>query len=232
MYFLLIIIGLVLTVIPQLLVQLTYSKYEKISAENSLTGAKVAELMLKDANITNVSVKSISGYLTDHYDPRDKVIGLSNKVYNGNSIAAIGVAAHETGHAIQDNIGYIPMQLRAAILPATNLGSSLGGFLMITGIILMAFSDSSIGFLCALIGIFLYGFVVLFHFVTLPVELNASGRALKILSENGYLQKTEVDGARNVLGAAAFTYIAVALYALVELFYWIIRILDSAKKDK
>jgi Zn-dependent membrane protease YugP len=223
-------IGLILTIIPQMLVKSTYSKYEKIPVEASLTGAKVAEMMLKDANITNVSIEHTSGYLTDHYDPRTKVIRLSDSVYSGNSIAAIGVAAHETGHAIQDNKGYVPMQVRAAILPITNLGSSLGGILIIAGLFLRMLSSSNIWFLCAVFGIFLYGFVVLFHFVTLPVELNASGRALKILSENGYLEKKEISGARNVLGAAAFTYVAVALYALIELLYWILRIMGSRNR--
>ncbi len=228
MYLFMLLIGLVLTIIPQLLVKSTYAKYEKIPVEASLTGAKVAEMMLKDADIGNVAIEHTSGVLTDHYDPRTKVIRLSDGVYSGNSIAAIGVAAHETGHAIQDNTGYVPMQIRAAILPATNLGSSLGGFLIIAGLLLRSFSN--IGLMCAVIGVCLYGFVVLFHFVTLPVELNASGRALKILSENGYLQKTEVSGARNVLGAAAFTYVAVALYALIELLYWILRIVGSSKR--
>ncbi len=122
------------------------------------------------------------------------------------------------------------MQLRALILPVTNLGSSLGGFLIIAGLALRYFSSSNIGFLCAFIGICLYGFVVLFHFVTLPVELNASARALNILSENGYLQKSEIGGARSVLAAAAFTYVAVALYALIELLYWIFRIMDSRNR--
>ena len=227
MYYLMLLIGLILTIIPQMLVKSTYAKYQKIPVEASLTGAKVVELMLRDEDITNVSIERTSGYLTDHYDPGSKVIRLSDSVYNSNSIAAIGVAAHETGHAIQDNKGYLPMQLRAAILPATNLGSSLGGILIFTGLALRYFVSSDIGTLCAIIGIFLYGFVVLFHFVTLPVELNASSRALKILSKNGYLQETEINGATNVLSAAAFTYIAVALYALIELLYWILRIVNQ-----
>ena len=187
-------------------------------------------MLLNDADINNVTVERTQGYLTDHYDPTKKVIRLSDSVYRGNSIAAIGVAAHETVHEIQDNQGYVPMKMRAAILPATNLGSSLGGILIILGLTLRVISSSDLGLICAFTGVCLYGFVVLFHFVTLPVELNAIGRALKILSENNYLQKSEIIGARNVLGAAAFTYIAVALYALFELLYWILRILNSRKR--
>ncbi len=222
-YMMVAVIGMFLIFIPQMLVKSTYSKYSKVPSQNGLTGAQVAEILLSNEGITDVTVESTSGTLTDHYDPSKKVIRLSEEIYSGRSISAVGVAAHEAGHAIQDNKGYVPMKLRAGIFPAVMAGQYLGPIMIFVSIALRAFLHSNAGLvdLLALTGIGFYGAVVVFHFVTLPVELNASYRAVRALADGGYLVDEEVGGARKVLTAAAFTYIAVALYALIELLYWV-----------
>ena len=227
------ILGLIFTVLPQMLVKGTFAKYSEIKAGKNMTGAQVAQSILNDAGVYDVKVEPIEGSLSDHYDPTVKVLRLSQDVYYGNSVSAYGVAAHEVGHAIQDNQRYLPMQLRTGILPAVQAGQAFGPMLVMAGIGLRFFMHSSGGFtdLIALAGIALYGAVVLFHFVTLPVELNASGRGLKALASGGYLDKSEVGGARNVLTAAAMTYIAVALYALIELLYWIWMLFGNRDRD-
>lgn len=226
------ILGLIFTVLPQMLVKSTFSKYSQVKAGRNMTGAQVAQSILNDAGVYNIRIEAIEGTLNDHYDPAAGVLRLSQDIYSGNSVAAFGVAAHEAGHAIQDNRGYLPMKLRAGILPAVQAGQSLGPILIMAGIGLRFFMHSG-GFtdIIALIGIALYGAVVLFHFVTLPVELDASGRGLKALAGGGYLEGNEVGNARKVLTAAALTYIAVALYALIELLYWIWILFGNRNRD-
>jgi uncharacterized protein len=215
-------IGMALVFLPQLLVKSTFSSFSKVRASKPMTGAQVALAVLNDAGVYDVNVEPISGTLSDHYDPSKKVIRLSEEIYGGNSIAAFGVAAHEAGHAIQDNKGYIPMKLRAGIFPAVMAGQSLGPILLFAGIGLRYFMGvTHFTNMIALAGIVLYGAVVVFQIVTLPVEFNASGRAMKALAGGGYLTHNEVGGARKVLSAAAMTYVAVALYSLIELLYWI-----------
>ncbi len=223
-YMILAIVGMALVFIPQMLVKNTYSKYSEVISSTGMTGAQVAQAILRDNGIYDVRIEPTKGELTDHYDPTDKVIRLSENVYGANSIAAQGVAAHEVGHAIQDNQGYLPMKMRAGIFPLVNLGQFLGPLLLMGGLGLRLFMHSSFGGmtdLIALIGIVLYGSVVLFHIITLPVELNASFRAVKALANGGYVVDDEIGGAKKVLSAAALTYIATALYALMELLYWI-----------
>ncbi|MDD3149506.1 MAG: zinc metallopeptidase [Candidatus Gastranaerophilales bacterium] len=221
-YMIIAILGMILVFIPQMLVKSTFAKFSKIQAANNMTGADVAREILKNNGITNVVVEPVQGELTDHYDPAQKVVRLSEPVYNGTSVAAQGIAAHEIGHVIQDFKGYLPMKLRAGIFPAAQAGQQIGPFLLMGGIFLRMFMGMG-GFtdLIALTGIVFYAGAVLFHIVTLPVEFNASFRALKALSSGGYLETSEISGARSVLGAAAMTYVATALYSLMELIYWI-----------
>lgn len=209
--YILVFIGLVLCLAASIMVKITYQKYSKVYATRFTTGVEVAESILHRAGIYDVRIEQISGDLTDHYDPRRKVLRLSGNQYHSNSVAAIGVAAHEAGHAIQHHMGYVPLKLRNAILPVANIGSQLGIPLVIIGLIF-----SSTGFLVNL-GILLFGFAVLFQVITLPVELNASKRAIKLLDEQGILHGEELLMCKKVLTAAAMTYVAAAASSILQL---------------
>ena len=202
--------ALILAVYAQFKVKSTYNKYSKIYSSSGLTGAEVARELLKKNNINNVSVQEISGTLSDHYDPRKKVLNLSREVYAGNSLASIGVAAHETGHAIQDAVRYKPLNIRASLVPAANIGANWGLPLAIIGFFFN--SDFMI-----LLGLVLFVGALLFHLITLPVEFNASNRAISLLDRERYLSAQELLGAKKVLRAAAFTYVAATLVALANL---------------
>lgn len=202
--------ALILAVYAQFKVKSTYNKYSKIYSSSGLTGAEVARELLKKNDINNVSVQEIGGTLSDHYDPRKKVLNLSREVYAGNSLASIGVAAHETGHAIQDAVRYKPLIIRASLVPAANIGASWGLPLAIIGFFFN--SDFMI-----LLGLVLFTGALLFHLVTLPVEFNASNRAISLLDRGRYLSAQELLGSKKVLRAAAFTYVAATLVALANL---------------
>jgi len=220
-YMVVMIVGVILVAIPQWLVKSTFEKYSKVRASRGMTGAQVAKSVLQDAGIYNVSVEPIEGSLTDHYDPSRKVIRLSEDIYSSNSVAALGVAAHEAGHAIQDFKGYIPMKLRSGVVPAANLGSQLGPALVMGSLFLKLFLHiSGLTLLIGGIGVCLYAAAVIFHLVTLPVELNASHRAMKALAGGGYLVQNEIGQTRKVLLAAALTYVAATLNAIIQLLYW------------
>jgi Zn-dependent membrane protease YugP len=176
-----------------------------------MTGAQAAEKILHSAGIHDVAVLHINGNLTDHYDPRSKTLKLSDTVYGQSSVAAIGVAAHECGHAIQHNDGYIPLRLRSAIVPVANIGATISWPLILIGLFL-GYSQTLIN-----IGIILFSCAVLFQIVTLPVELNASARAVRILDETGILYGEEVAHTKKVLGAAALTYVAAAAASILQL---------------
>ncbi len=197
----LIIAGMILCVIASGNVSATYKKYEKIKNMRGITAREAAERILKGAGIYEVRIERIEGDLTDHYDPKNKVVRLSESVYYSTSVAAIGVAAHECGHVIQHYGGYVPIRVRNAIVPAVNFGSKLSWPLILLGILfgLTNLVD---------VGIVLFSLALLFQLVTLPVEFNASKRAIRIIRENGILQEDEVSGARKVLNAAALTYVA------------------------
>jgi len=216
------VVGLALVFIPQMLVKSTYEKFTKVSSSGNLTGAEIARLLLEKAGVQNVRVEATSGVLSDHYDPMEKVVRLSDDIYSTKSVSAVSIAAHEVGHAIQDNRGYLPMRLRAGLFPMVQAGQFLGPILIMIGLGLrFAVNLGGLTDIIAMIGILLYASVVIFHLITLPVEINASQRAIKVLADGGYIVGEETQGAKQVLTAAAFTYIATALYALIELFYWI-----------
>lgn len=203
--------AIIFALIAQIMVKSTFSKYSKESNQHGYTAKEVARKILDDNGLYNVSIEYIGGELTDHYDPTSNVVRLSDSVYNSTSVAAIGVAAHEVGHAIQHAKGYTPIKIRQAIIPITQIGSRLAVPLVLLGLIFGAFR-----FLVP-VGIFLYAGVVLFQAVTLPVEFNASGRALRTLDENVILYKDEVRMAKKVLTAAALTYVAAMFSSLMSL---------------
>ncbi|MCC3144774.1 zinc metallopeptidase [Halanaerobium sp. Z-7514] len=202
--------ALLIAVYAQYKVKSTFNQYSEIYSESGLTGAEAARKIMQNKNIKGVNIKKTSGNLTDHYDPENKVLNLSQNVYSSSSIAAIGVAAHEAGHALQDAEAYKPLSLRASLVPAANLGSSLGLPMAIFGFFIRA------DFLI-LTGFVLFSAAFLFHLVTLPVEFNASNRAIAQLQTNSYLSAEEIKGAKKVLRAAAFTYVAATLVALANL---------------
>lgn len=226
-------IGLALTFLPQMLVKSTYSNYAKVKATGNMTGAEVARALLYSSGVNDVRIEPVAGDLTDHYDPTQKVLRLSKDIYYGNSISSYGIAAHEVGHAIQDNKGYMPMKLRAGIFPAVQTGQMLGPILIMAGLGLRYVAGmGEFTNMIALAGIALYGSVVLFQLVTLPVEFNASHRAIKALADGGYLvDNREIDGAKKVLTAAALTYVAAALYALIEVLYWLWIFFGNQRRD-
>ncbi|MDR2537403.1 MAG: zinc metallopeptidase [Treponema sp.] len=200
---------LLLSVIAQILVKSTFAKYSRVRCSRNLTGRDVAAMLMKVNRIHDVGIQATRGALTDHYDPMAKVLRLSRPVFAQNSIAAIGVAAHETGHAIQHAVSYAPLGLRSTLVPLANIGSAVGPWLAIAGL-LLSFP------LLLNLGIIFFGVSVLFYIITLPVEFNASARAIALLRENHVLNEGELDGVKKVLTAAALTYVAAALTALMS----------------
>ena len=207
--------GMLLMLWAQFQIESTYAKYAQVESSLGMTGAEVAETILKEMGIHNVTVEPIAGELTDHYDPSAKAVRLSEVVYGSRSLSAAAVAAHECGHVLQDIRGYKPMNMRAALVPVANLGSNLSPWLIMGGFMLTAMGSISTIFIN--IGIALFSGVVLFHLVTLPVEFDASSRALRLVNELGILQGDENRAAKKVLNAAALTYVATALYAALQL---------------
>jgi len=210
--FLILLPGTALMMWAQFRVQNTYRKYAEIQSSLGMTGSQVAETILRRMGVDNVRIEPVGGELTDHYDPSAKAVRLSEVVYGSTSLAAAAVAAHECGHVLQDVQGYKPMNIRAALVPAANIGSNIGPLLVIIGIGLGAAGGIFIN-----IGILVFLAVILFHVVTLPVEFDASSRALRLIDEFGILQGEENRGARKVLNAAALTYVATAFYAVLQL---------------
>ena len=190
----------------------TYAKYSRIASSMNMTGEDVARKMLADNGIYDVEVRHIAGSLTDNYNSRNKTVNLSDGIYNSTSVAAISVAAHECGHAVQDNVGYMPLRFRAALFPVANIGSTLAWPMILLGIFL-----GHTGGMFIQIGILLFMFAVLFQIVTLPVEYNASHRALVQLRDWSMLRQDEEAGARKVLNAAALTYLVAAISSVLQL---------------
>lgn len=196
-------------------VKSTFKKYSKQLSASNISGAEAAKRVLYLNGLTNTRIERVAGNLTDHYDPKDNVIRLSSPVYDSTSTAAIGVACHEAGHALQYAQGYAPIKLRAAIIPATNIGSKLAIPLVILGIILSYYAQAFITF--AYVGIVFFAACVFFQLVTLPVEFNASRRALLSIEGQGMLSAEELKGSRKVLSAAALTYVAALAVSLAQL---------------
>lgn len=209
-YLVLVIPALLIAMWAQFKVQSTFNKYSKISATRGYTASQIVRNILDENGLNNVSVERVSGNLTDHYDPKANVIRLSDSVYNSTSVAAIGVAAHEAGHAIQHAKKYVPIKIRSVIIPFSQIGSSLSIPLILLGL-LFSFRPLVIG------GIILFSLVAVFQFVTLPVEFNASRRALETLENREYLYGEELEGAKKTLSAAAMTYVAALLVSLMQL---------------
>ena len=223
--YILIIISAIISLIAQWRVNSAFSKYSRVASMSGMTGAQAARMILQSNGINDVSVQRISGKLTDHYNPSTKVLNLSESVYGSTSVAAIGVAAHECGHAIQHARGYFPLSLRTALVPVANIGSQLSWVFIIVGAIL-SFNQTLIT-----IGIIMFSAAVLFQLVTLPVEFNASARALEQLESNGILYRDEVSQTRKVLSAAALTYVAAAATAILQLLRLIILFGGRGRRD-
>ena len=223
--YILIIIAAIISLIAQWRVNSAFSKYSRVASMSGMTGAQAARMILQSNGINDVSVQRISGKLTDHYNPSTKVLNLSESVYGSTSVAAIGVAAHECGHAIQHARGYFPLSLRTALVPVANIGSQLSWVGSRVGAIL-SFNQTLIT-----IGIIMFSAAVLFQLVTLPVEFNASARALEQLESNGILYRDEVSQTRKVLSAAALTYVAAAATAILQLLRLIILFGGRGRRD-
>ncbi|WP_455949741.1 zinc metallopeptidase [Eubacterium sp.] len=212
--YILIVIGMVICLVAQAHVNSTFKKYSRVQSNSGLTGAQAAKRILESQGIYDVTIQHIAGELTDNYNPRNKVLSLSSSTYNSTSVAAIGVAAHECGHAIQHDRGYAPIAVRNALVPFANWGSRLSWILIIVGII---FYGQGTGQTMIDIGIFAFALAVLFQLVTLPVEFNASGRAIKVLESTGIFGTSELKCTKKVLGAAAMTYVAAAASSILQL---------------
>jgi uncharacterized protein len=209
-YLILVIPAFLLSLVAQAAVKGTFNKYSRLEAHAGHTGQTAARRILDHYGLNDIRIEQVAGQLTDHYDPRSRTLRLSQSTFNSTSIAAIGVAAHEAGHAVQHDEGYMPNKLRSLLVPVAQIGSSFGPYLVILGLMLSMTALFNVG-------IVLYAGAVLFYLVTLPVELNASTRAIRVLDEQNLLTDEELGGARKVLRAAAMTYIASALVAFASL---------------
>ena len=229
-YFLILVVPAMLIALwAQIKVKTTFASQSKRLSSRGLTGAQAAMQVLKYYGINDVRIERVAGDLTDHYDPRTNVIRLSDKVYNNTSIAAIGVACHEAGHAVQYAQGYAPIKLRAAIIPVTNFGSRMAMPLILLGILFSSLGNASDFFIN--LGIICFGFSVVFQLVTLPVEFNASRRALAAIEQNGLLTEDELAGARKTLSAAAMTYVAATAAALAQLLRLLILFGNNRRRN-
>lgn len=213
--YLLVLAGVIVCLIASAKVRSTYNRYSSVRSMSGMTGAQAAQRILAHAGIRDVQIQHVSGNLTDHYDPREKVLRLSDSVYGSDSVAAVGVAAHECGHAIQHQRGYVPLWVRGAFVPVANFGSSIAWPLIIIGLMMRGQIIIEIGIIC-------FSFAVIFQLITLPVEFNASGRAMRILRETGILNSQELPMTGRVLRAAAMTYVASAASAVLQLLRLII----------
>lgn len=225
LYIVLVIPAFIISLIAQAKVKSTYSSMSKIRNTSGFTGAQAAAAVLRHYGIMNVRIEETSGKLSDHYDPRSNVIRLSREVYYGNSIAAVGIACHEAGHAAQHAEGYVPIKIRNSIIPVCNIGSYLG--------IPLAFAGYFLGFEpLVLIGLGLYSFITIFQLATLPVEFNASRRAIRVIDETGLLRDSkEIDNAKKMLGAAAMTYVAALAVSLANLLRFAILFLGRGRRN-
>lgn len=211
--YILVLIGVVLSLLASARVKSTFNKYSRVRNSRGITGAQAAQQVLHSAGIYDVTIEHVSGNLSDHYDPRTKVLRLSDAVYGQTSVAAVGVAAHECGHAIQHARGYAPLKFRSALVPVANFGAQIAWPLILIGLLINSESSYTI----IQIGIIAFSLSVLFQIVTLPVEYNASNRAVRAIADTGIMYGEEISGAKKVLNAAALTYVAGAASAILQL---------------
>jgi len=221
LYFIFLIPGILLASWASWKVKAAFGKYSKIPSSSRLTGAQVARLILDRNGLNDVGLERVSGHLSDHYDPSSRTLRLSAQVFDSFSIAAQGIAAHETGHALQHKLNYMPLHLRSALVPIAGFGSRFAWILIMIGIFM---ASSGAGLAIAKLGVLLFAATVMFSLVTLPVEFNASSRAKVILSEQGIISGNEMEGINSVLDAAAMTYVAGAVTAIFQLLYFVIRL--------
>jgi uncharacterized protein len=227
LYFLFSLPALLLGLWAQLKVKSAFNRYSKVKSFLGLTGAEVARRMLNTNGLYNVQVEETGGFLSDNYDPSKKVLRLSPDIFRGNSIASAGVAAHEAGHALQDQAGYAPLRLRAFMVPSVQIGSWLGPIIFFVGLLL----SSPLGTNLAWAGLILFGATALFSVVTLPVEIDASNRAKAWLANSGVIYQQEMAGVKSVLDAAALTYVAAAIQAISTVMYYAFILLGRPRRN-
>lgn len=229
-YIVLVLPFIVLSMIASLKVNTTFNKYQRQLSSRGMTGREAAERILRTNGLSHIRVEQVGGKLTDHYDPRAEVIRLSAEVYGGTSTAAIGVAAHEAGHAIQKSEGYVPLRIRNAIIPATRIGSILAIPLILIGLVFIAAGEQFIWIAYA--GVIAFGLSTLFQLVTLPTEFDASRRAMECLASYGILTEDELKGSRKVLSAAAMTYVAALAVSLMQLLRLFLIVAGSSNRRR
>ena len=228
LYLIIMVPALIFMIYAQFKVKSTYAKYSKVYNQRGVTGAQAATQVLRANGMTDIPVETVQGKLTDHYDPSKRVLRLSPEVAGTPSVAAVGIALHEVGHAMQHKTKYAMMGIRSALVPAANIGSTLGWILVFGGILLMGLSQA-FGEIVAIAGILLFTAAVLFTLITLPVEFNASNRARQMIKETGLLVGPEYDGASAVLSAAALTYVAAMLQAVAQLLYFVLLVFGGRR---
>ncbi|HET8631227.1 MAG TPA: zinc metallopeptidase [Thermomicrobiales bacterium] len=216
-YLLFMLPGLLLMLLAQGKLRGAYNRYRQIPNSRGMTGAQAAQAVMQSAGVYDVSIEPIAGELTDHFDPRARVLRLSESVYNGRSIAAVGVAAHEAGHAVQQHVRYAPMAFRSGLVPVVNIGSNFGYIAIIAGLLLQFTA-------LAWLGVILFGSATIFALVTLPVEYNASARARQLLQASGLVTPDEYNAVHSMLNAAAYTYVAGFAASLLQLLYWVMLV--------
>ena len=227
LYLILVLPAVLLALIASASVNSTFEKYQKQLSARRITGAEAARRVLDSHGLYDVGIRMVAGKLSDHYDPRDNTIYLSEAVHNSTSTAAIGVAAHEAGHAVQHAENYLPIKIRAAIIPATNIGSRLAMPLILIGLLIGAWGGN---YLLAYVGVICFSLTAIFQLVTLPTEFNASARAMRSLESGGILSRDELRGARKVLTAAAMTYVAALAVSLAQLLRILIIVAGNSRR--
>lgn len=230
-FFIFIVPALILGLIAQAMVQGRFSKYSQVRTLRGLTGAEAARAILDANGLEDVTIEETTGFLSDHYDPRNRTLRLSPQVARSPSIAAVGVAAHEAGHALQHASGYFPLQIRSAMVPAVQFGTWLGPLVIMAGILLEATTGAfRLGNTIAWLGVALFALVAVFSFVTLPVELDASSRARQLLAHYRIVNQQELAGVKSVLNAAAWTYVVAALAALLQVLRWVMILTSDRRR--
>ncbi len=229
-YIILVMPFVILSMLASAKVNSSFKKYSEVYSRRGLTAAEAARKVLQDNGVLGVNIERVRGHLTDHFDPKSNTIRLSENVYDSTSVASIGVACHEAGHAVQHAVGYLPVKIRTAIVPITNIGSKLSIPLVLLGIILSSFgSQYSI---IAYIGVALFALCVIFQLVTLPTEFNASRRALRAINDGGILYEDEAKGAKKVLSAAAMTYVAALAVTVMQLLRLFLLVAGSQQRRR